>query len=666
MDSEKNVNNEGTLQGDLDDSAKDNAAANESLQDLKSSRTIEEDIDFETTEDMPDDSDVDDDTLLDYDEMCSLYEETMVNIEEGEVVKGTIIKITDNDVLIDVGYKSEGTIPLDEFKRHDEISNLKVGDILDVYLESIEDSEGLIVLSKEKADKIKIWEDLDQAYERNETIKGKVLKRIKGGLTVDIGIPAFLPGSQIDTQPIRDLDSLKEQEISVKIIKLNRKRGNIVVSRRVILEAERDQKRQQTLKNIVEGNIVKGVVKNITEYGAFIDLGGIDGLLHVTDMSWGRIRHPSELFMIGDEVEVKILKFDPDAEKVSLGLKQKTTDPWERADEKYVIGSRIRGKVVSLTDYGAFVELEEGVEGLIHVSEMSWTRKIRHPSRVVAIGDIVEVIVLDVDKERKRISLGMKQTEPNPWLIIESKYEVGSKITGKVRNITDFGAFVELEEGIDGLIHISDMSWTQRVKHPSDILKKGERIEAIILNIDSKNERLSLGLKQLTPNPWLDVPEKYPIGTDCECKVIKLIDNGVIVALEEGIDGYIHISEISEEDVSNPKDVLKVDEVVKAKVIRLDPENKKIGLSIRAYEKEQSTAELSKYTNQQGEKLNPIDTAPLKEIIDAHEKAKKKDISDEETLASEVDEAEDSLNNPSEEEESVSEDIEETEDITGE
>ncbi|MGA1841366.1 MAG: 30S ribosomal protein S1 [bacterium] len=665
MDSENKVNNEGTLQEDLNDSAKDNAATNESFQTVDRSRTIEEDMDFEETEDMINDSEVDDDTLLDYDEMCSLYEETMVNIEEGEVVKGTIIKITENEVLIDVGYKSEGTIPLDEFKRHDDISNLKVGDVLDVYLESIEDSEGLIVLSKEKADKIKIWEDLNQAYERNETIKGKVLKRIKGGLTVDIGIPAFLPGSQIDTQPIRDLDSLKEQEINVKIIKLNRKRGNIVVSRRVILEAERDQKRQQTLKNIVEGNIVKGVVKNITEYGAFIDLGGIDGLLHVTDMSWGRIRHPSELFMIGDEVEVKILKFDPDAEKVSLGLKQKTTDPWERADEKYVIGSRIRGKVVSLTDYGAFVELEEGVEGLIHVSEMSWTRKIRHPSRVVAIGDIVEVIVLDVDKERKRISLGMKQTEPNPWLIIESKYEVGSKITGKVRNITDFGAFVELEEGIDGLIHISDMSWTQRVKHPSDILKKGERIEAIILNIDSKNERLSLGLKQLTPNPWLDVPEKYPIGTDCECKVVKLIDNGVIVALEEGIDGYIHISEISEEDINNPKDVLKIDEVIKAKVIRLDPENKKIGLSIRAYEKEQSAAELSKYTNQQGEKLNPIDTAPLKEIIDAHEKAKKKEVLEEESLASEVSGAEDTLTDSSEEK-SISENIEESEGPTEE
>ena len=622
---EKKTDNEETLKEDLSQDTSDENQDDKAPEDQQEPEIFEEDIDLEKSEDISCDSDLDEEGELDYDEMCSLYEETMVNIEEGEVVKGTIIKIMENEILIDVGYKSEGTISLDEFKKHGAASTLKVGDVIDVYLESIEDSEGLVVLSKEKADKIKIWDDLNNAYENNETVKGRVLKRIKGGLTVDIGIPAFLPGSQIDTQPVRDLDAMKDEEIDVKIIKLNRKRGNIVVSRRTILEAERVEKRKETLKNIVEGNIIKGIVKNITEYGAFIDLGGIDGLLHVTDMSWGRIRHPSELFMIGDEVDVKILKFDHETEKVSLGLKQKTVDPWEKADEKYVVGSRIRGKVVSLTDYGAFVELEEGVEGLIHVSEMSWTRKIRHPSRVVAIGDVVEVIVLDVDKERKRISLGMKQTEPNPWLIIESKYEVGSKISGKVRNITDFGAFVELEEGIDGLIHISDMSWTQRVKHPSDILKKGERIEAMILNIDSKNERLSLGLKQLTPNPWLDVPEKYPIGTDCECKVIKIIDNGVIVALEEGIDGYIHISEISENEISSPKDILKVDDVLKAKVIRLDPENKKIGLSIRAFEKEQTNVEYSKYINQKGEKLNPIDTAPLKEIMEAHEKAKKKD-----------------------------------------
>ncbi|MGA1796188.1 MAG: 30S ribosomal protein S1 [bacterium] len=618
MNSEERLENEETMQETAETTAVKKKQPKDKLSLSKDPSVIEEDVDFEDADEMLDESE------FDYDELCSLYENTMVNIEEGEVVKGTIIKITDNEVLIDVGYKSEGTISLDEFRKHGAKENLKVGDAIDVYLESIEDAEGLVVLSKEKADKIRIWDELNKAYEDNETICGRVLKRIKGGLTVDIGIPAFLPGSQIDIQPVRDLDALRDEKIEVKIIKLNRKRGNIVVSRRVILEAERVQKRKETLKNITEGNIIRGMVKNITEYGAFIDLGGIDGLLHVTDMSWGRIRHPSELFMIGDEVEVKILKFDPETEKVSLGLKQKTPDPWERADEKYVVGSRIRGKVVSLTDYGAFVELEEGVEGLIHVSEMSWTRKIRHPSRVVAIGDIVEVIVLDVDKERKRISLGMKQTEPNPWLIIENKYEVGSKISGRVRNITDFGAFVELEEGIDGLIHISDMSWTQRVKHPSDILKKGEKVEAIILNIDSKNERLSLGLKQLTPNPWMEVPHKYPIGSDCECRVVKIIDNGVIVSLEEGIDGYIHVSEISEEDISSPKDVLKLDDAIRAKVIRLDPDNKKIGLSIRAFEKQQSNAEMSKYMSQPGEKLNPIDAGPLKEIIEAHEKAKKK------------------------------------------
>lgn len=559
---------------------------------------------------------------LNYDQMLEMYEKTLINIEEGEVVKGTIIKVSDNEVLVDVGYKSEGTIPLEEFKKQNKDFSLKVGDAIDVYLESIEDSEGLIVLSKEKADKIKIWDDLSKAEENNEIVSGKVLKRIKGGLTVDIGLPAFLPGSQIDTQPIRDLDSLLNKDIQVRIIKLNRKRGNIVVSRRAILEEERENKRKETLKKIVEGNIVKGIVKNITEYGAFIDLGGVDGLLHITDMSWGRIRHPSELFMIGDEVDVKILKYDFSTEKVSLGLKQKTIDPWEKADEKYVIGSRIRAKVVSLTDYGAFVELEEGVEGLIHVSEMSWTKKIRHPSRLVAIGDIVEVIVLDVDKERKRISLGMKQTEPNPWLIIENKYQVGSKISGKIRNITDFGAFVELEEGIDGLIHISDMSWTQRIRHPSEILKKGEKIDAIILNIDSKSERLSLGLKQLTPDPWLSVPEKYPIGTNCECKVIKLIDNGVIVELEDGIDGYIHISEISNEMINSPKDVLNEGDLIKAKIIRLDPENRKIGLSIRAHLKENEDLELSKY-KQHDTMINAINSTPLKKIIDAHRKSKK-------------------------------------------
>ena len=547
----------------------------------------------------PDDTyqdNMDDEEIMGDEELERLYTESLKHIEEGEVVKGTVLRIMNEEVLVDIGYKSEGTIPLREFRTPTGELKIKIGDIVDVFLETMEDSDDLIVLSKEKADKIKILDDLIAIYETAETIEGRVTKRIKGGLTVDIGIPGFLPGSQIDIKPIRDLDGLIGKILKMKIIKLNKKRGNIVLSRRSLLEEERDKKRKVALETIEEGKLVKGIVKNITEYGAFIDLGGIDGLLHVTDMSWGRVRHPSELFVVGDEVEVMVLKFDQANERISLGLKQKTPDPWEKVDEKYVVGSRVRGKVVSLTDYGAFVELEEGVEGLIHVSEMSWTRKIRHPSRVVAIGEIVEVIVLDVDKENKRISLGMKQTEPNPWLIIESKYQVGSKISGRVRNITDFGAFIELEEGVDGLVHISDISWTQRIKHPSEVLKKGEKIDAVILSIDTQNERLSLGIKQLQPDPWSKVEEKYPIGSISRCKVVRLTDTGAVAELEGGVDGFIHVSEIGgEESVNNPKQVLSIGDEIMVKIIRTDIEARKIGLSIKGYEESVSSAELEEY-----------------------------------------------------------------------
>ncbi|MEW5802042.1 MAG: 30S ribosomal protein S1 [bacterium] len=543
---------------------------------------------------------LDDEDAMDEEELERMYTESLKHIEEGEVVKGTILRVMDEEVLVDIGYKSEGTISLREFRTPTGELNVNVGDVVDVFLETMEDSDDLIVLSKEKADKIKIWDDLIKIYENGETIEGKVTKRIKGGLTVDIGIPGFLPGSQIDIKPIRDLDGLIGKVLKMKIIKLNKKRGNIVLSRRSLLEEERDKKRKVALETIEEGKLVKGIVKNITEYGAFIDLGGIDGLLHVTDMSWGRVRHPSELFVVGDEVEVMVLKFDQANERISLGLKQKTPDPWEKVDEKYVIGSRVRGKVVSLTDYGAFVELEEGVEGLIHVSEMSWTRKIRHPSRVVAIGEIVEVIVLDVDKENKRISLGMKQTEPNPWLIIESKYQVGSKITGRVRNITDFGAFIELEEGVDGLVHISDISWTQRIKHPSEVLKKGEKIDAVILSIDTQNERLSLGIKQLQPDPWSKVEEKYPVGSIAQCRIIRLTDTGAVAELEGGVDGFIHVSEMGKDEmVNNPKQVLSIGDEIMVKIIRTDVDARKIGLSIRGYEEAASSAELEEYRKSQ-------------------------------------------------------------------
>lgn len=590
---EKRLNQELTPAGNASEVKKNSSPAKTASEDLNSSIVKGPSVEVIDDESMEDET-------FDMDELQRMYDESLKHIEEGEVVKGKVIQVLGDEVLIDIGYKSEGRIPLSEFRTPTGEINLKIGDEIDVLLETMEDAEDQIVLSKEKADKIKIWDDLMEIHEKEQTIEGRVIRRIKGGLTVDIGIAAFLPGSQIDVKPIRDLDSLVGQILKMKIIKINKKRGNIVLSRRALLEEEREKKRKVALQTIEEKKIIKGIVKNITEYGAFIDLGGIDGLLHVTDMSWGRVRHPSEMFVIGDEVEVMVLKFDRENERVSLGIKQKLPDPWEKVDEKYVIGSRVRGKVVSLTDYGAFIELEEGVEGLIHVSEMSWTRKIRHPSRVVAIGEIVEVIVLDIDKDNKRISLGMKQTEPNPWLIVESKYQVGSKISGRVRNITDFGAFIELEEGVDGLVHISDLSWTQRIKHPSEVLKKGEKVDAVILSIDSKNERLSLGIKQLQPDPWSKVEFKYPIGTLTRGKIVRLTDSGAVAELEEGIDGFIHVSEISKEGiVSDLGRVLPIGKEVMIKVIRLDVESRKIGLSIKGYEDAASSAALEEYHKEQ-------------------------------------------------------------------
>ncbi len=609
------------------------------------------------------------DEELDEEELNRMYDESLKHIEEGEVVKGTIIQVMEDHVLIDIGYKSEGRVPLSEFRTPTGEPDIKLGDSVYVLLETTEDANDQIVLSKEKADKIKIWDDLIEIYEKEEPIEGKVIRRIKGGLTVDIGISGFLPGSQIDIKPIRDLDALVGQVLRMKIIKINKKRGNIVLSRRTLLEKEREQKRKVALETIEEGKMVKGIVKNITEYGAFIDLGGIDGLLHVTDMSWGRVRHPSEMFMIGDEVEIIILKFDRENERVSLGLKQKTADPWEKVDEKYVIGNRVRGKIVSLTDYGAFVELEEGVEGLIHVSEMSWTRKIRHPSRVVAIGEIVEVIVLDIDKNNKRISLGMKQTEPNPWLIIENKYQVGSKISGRVRNITDFGAFVELEEGVDGLIHISDLSWTQRIKHPTEVLKKGEKLEAVILSIDTKNERLSLGIKQLQPDPWSKVEGKYPLDTLTKCKVVRITDSGVVAELEVGIDGFIHISELGKDvSASDINKVLSLGDEMMVKVIRVDVESRKIGLSIKGYEESASRAALEEYQKEQGvENINVISGLEKLKTSSSPEEEKLEEASEEKS-EEETPQEETSEKKPPEEvpEEELSEEKPPEEDISKE
>ena len=517
-------------------------------------------------------------------EMRDIYEESLRDVVEGDILKGTILEVRDDVVLVDIGYKSEGLIPLREFRTPAGETTAKVGDVVDVYLEQREDTDGLIVLSREKAEKIKIWEELSQVYEKGGPITGTILGRTKGGLIVDIGVRAFLPGSQVDLRPVRDLDKLIGKAFPMKIIKLNQKRGNIVLSRRELLEEERKHLKEETLATLAEGKHIKGKIKNITEYGAFVDLGGLDGLLHITDMSWGRIGHPSELFQVGDEIDVVVLKYDRTNERVSLGYKQRLPDPWEAVEQRYPVGSKLKGKVVSMTDYGAFVELEEGVEGLVHISEMSWTQRVKHPSKVVAIGDLVEVVVLDVDRANKRISLGMRQAEPNPWNFIEERYPVGTRIDGRVRNLADFGAFVELEEGIDGLIHISDMSWTKRVRHPSEVLKKGEKVEAIVLHVDKANHRISLGLKQVQQDPWQSsVPDRYRVGMDVQGKVIRTTDFGAFVELEDGVEGLLHVSELSHERVNKPEDVVQVGQDLTLKVIKLDPEERKIGLSLRAF-----------------------------------------------------------------------------------
>ncbi len=518
------------------------------------------------------------------DSFSKLYEDSLKPIQEGEVIRGEIVQIDKEYILVDIGYKSEGQIRINEFIDPEGNLTAKVGDRVEVLLERRESDDGTIILSKEKAAKIKIWDEIKDIYENDGTIKGTILSRIKGGFSVDIGLQAFLPGSQVDLRPVRDMDALVGAEHEFKIVKYNKRRGNIVLSRRAILEAERMTQRQETLKHLEEGASLKGTVKNITDYGLFIDLGGIDGLVHVTDMSWGRVGHPSEMHQVGDEIFVKILNFDREKERVSLGIKQLTPDPWTEAEKKYTIGTKIQGRVVSLTDYGAFIEVEEGVEGLIHVSEMSWTRKIRHPSQVLNVGDIVDSVVLNIDVAKKRISLGMKQVEPNPWDVIEEKYPVGTTIEGKIKNITDFGIFIGIDEGIDGLVHISDISWTRRIKHPSEVYKKGQEVQAVVLNIDKDSERFSLGIKQLTSDPWDEIPQKYKPGTRVTGTVTNVTDFGLFLELEEGIEGLVHISEIAKDKRGNPMARFQVDDVIQAKVLNVSREDKKIGLSIRKLE----------------------------------------------------------------------------------
>jgi small subunit ribosomal protein S1 len=506
-------------------------------------------------------------------------EDVTNEFEEGEVVRGRVVHVGSGEVLVDVGYKSEGSIPIEEFHRAGRLP--VVGEEIDVYLEAKEDSEGLIVLSKDKADKIRVWDAVTQAYEKGVPVEGRVVEVVKGGLAVDVGVKAFLPGSQVDLRPVKNLAGMLGQTIRAKVIKLNRRRGNVVLSRRSVLEEEREEKKKHTLEVLHEGLVLIGTVKNITDYGAFIDLGGIDGLLHVTDMSWGRIGHPSEIFQVGDQVEVVVLHFDRETGRVSLGYKQKSSDPWEHVEDKYPSGTKTRGRVVSLTNYGAFIELEPGVEGLVHVSEMSWTRRVRHPSKLVNVSDEVDVLVLDVNRAAKRISLGMKQVEPDPWTTIEERYRPGSRVQGRVRNLTDFGAFIELEPGVDGLLHISDMSWTRNVGHPSEILRKGQDLETQILNLDRENKRISLGLKQIQPDPWTTVALRYPMGSRVTGKVVRLTDFGAFVELEAGVDGLLHISQMSNRPISRPDEVVNVGDELTLLVIRVDPNERRIGLSLK-------------------------------------------------------------------------------------
>jgi len=516
-------------------------------------------------------------------QMLEMCEATFKNFNEGEVVDGTVIGKQPDGVMVDIGYKMEAVIAKGEFST-EEWDALDPGSDLQVYIENPENKDGKLVLSKEKADRMKVWEALKDAHDSETPVEGIILSRIKGGLIVDVGgIKGFLPGSQIDLRPVRDLDALIGQSLAMQVIKINRKRNNIVLSRRVLLEEERGKLRESTLANLEPGLLIDGVVKNITDYGAFVDLGGIDGLLHITDISWGRISHPSEVLKVGDKLQVVVLRFDRESQRVSLGLKQKTPDPWTTAAEKFPVDGRITGRVVSLTDYGAFIELEKGVEGLCHVSEMSWTSDVKHPSKVVSVNDMIEVAVLSINPETRKISLGMKQTQPNPWDMIESNYAVGQRVTGVVRNLTDFGAFVGLPEGIDGLIHVSDISYTKHIKHPSELFQKGQEVETVILKVDRPKERISLGYKQLEADPWESrIPDTYAVGTTVTCKAVKIADFGVFVELEEGVEALIPASEMAVEEGKRMSDMIAPGQEVQAKVIRVDVADQKIALSIKA------------------------------------------------------------------------------------
>lgn len=537
----------------------------------------------------------------------TLYEESFKEIAEGQILRGTVIEITPDHVTVDVGYKCEGQIPMEEFLKRNRKLDVKVGDRVDVLLEKKDREGGLLILSKEKADKVNVWNDVSRSCREGEMIEGEIVSKVKGGLSVDIGgIYGFLPGSQIDLKPVRNLDDLIGQRLTFKVIKFNRKRNNIVLSRRILLEEGRKVQRGETLKHLQEGEIVEGTIKNLTVYGAFIDLGGIDGLLHITDISWGRVGHPSERISVGERIRVKVLHFDQEKEKVSLGLKQILPDPWNSALENYPVGTRVQGKVVNITDYGVFVELEEGIEGLVHISEMTWGKKMKHPSKIVHTGDLLEVMVLDCDPVKRRISLGMKQVEPNPWDLIAERYPPGIRVAGKVKTITDFGIFIGFGEGVDGLVHVSEMSWTKKIKHPAELFKKGQEVEAVVLSIDPKNERFSLGIKQLTQDPWKEVARRYRKGEMVNGRVTNVTDFGAFIELEEGIEGLVHVSEISREKVERPSDVLRQGEMVSAIVLHVDSQERRIGLSLKGLKEKMEKSEIEKYMSNQGSATNSL------------------------------------------------------------
>jgi small subunit ribosomal protein S1 len=533
----------------------------------------------------------------DFSALLENYErEQAASKQEGEIVRGTVVGVSDKYVMVDIGYKSEGVVAREEFVDRTGNLTVKPGDEVDVLIKSLENQDGYAILSRAAAVQVQSWEKLRRAHQNHETITGRVTERIKGGLKVDLeGIAAFLPGSQVDVRPVRNLETFMNQDIEVRVIKLNRKRGNVVVSRKAVLEEEATHKKADTLGQIEEGVIMEGVVKNITDYGAFIDLGGIDGLLHIIDMSWGRIQSPGDIIKVGDTIQVKVLKFDREKERISLGYKQLMPDPWQSVAERYPKGSRVQGKVVSLTDYGAFIEIEPGVEGLVHVTEMTWSKRLKHPSKLLSIGQDVEAVVLEVDSHNRRISLGIKQIAPDPWETLVERYHVGSRVTGKVRSLTDFGAFVEIEDGIDGLVHVSDISWTKRIKHPSDVLKKNQTVDAVITNMDLEGRRLSLSIKDLEPNAWDRFFETHKVGDTVTGKVVRFANFGAFVEIEEGIEGLCHVSELSDSRVEKPEDAVKIGQTMPFKILKLDPAQKKIGLSARAVGKENDPEDVRTY-----------------------------------------------------------------------